>query len=274
MKLLLSLIFSLTSGVLIANATPTATGNTSNKAINKIPLNTENKLHDLTTPTWLKPYSAQYKVTRGGDKKGVASRVLSVQNNIWKLISYSKVSIFLFSDKRTEVTTFKWLDHHLKTLSYLYEIKNSFSKKKTREFFDWDLKIIRGSRDKKGSWQLPLEEDIYNSLSHQIVIRQFLISHQAKNHTNNTAKTPTTISFKISAKGHIKSREYQILNSDTVQTPAGEFNAIKIVRQSGSRKTIFWMAPKFNYIPIKIYQEKKGAEQGTMVLTNINFSKN
>ncbi|HFB67085.1 MAG TPA: DUF3108 domain-containing protein [Aeromonadales bacterium] len=221
-------------------------------------------------PKWLKPYVAHYRVYRGGDKKGKVTRELSVKQNLWTLTSYSKVSVFLFSDKRTEITTFRWEDSSLKTLSYIYQIKNSFSKKKTEEYFDWRLKIIRGHRDKKLNWQIPLEDNVYNPLSYQLAIRQQLMEFNTDKDKKITL--PQKLTLKVSAKGVVKERVFLIENEESIKTADGIFDAVKITRENGTRTTTFWMAKKLNYIPIKIYQEKEGKEQATMVLSDIKFN--
>ncbi len=227
---------------------------------------------DKTMPTkWLKPYVAHYRVYRGGDKKGKVTRELSVKQNLWTLTSYSKVSVFLFSDKRTEITTFRWEDSSLKTLSYIYQIKNSFSKKKTEEYFDWRLKIIRGHRDKKLNWKIPLEDNVYNPLSYQLAIRQQLMEFN----TDKDSRTefPEKLTLKVSSKGAIKARVFLIKKNESIKTPAAVFETVKIIRKNGSRTTIFWLAKELDYIPIKIYQEKEGEEQATMIISDIQFPK-
>ncbi len=226
--------------------------------------------HKSTPPKWLKPYSAHYRITRHGKKKGQATRELSHLQNLWTLSSYSKVSIFLFSDKRTEVTTFRWENFQLKTLSYNYLIKNSFSKKNTEENFDWEQKIIQGHRDKDLHWKIALEDEVYNPLSYQLVIRQQLIKLQKKN--QGILVFPQKLSIKVSGKGAIKIRQILVEKFEDIVTPAGTFTAAKLIKTSGSRTTIFWMAKKLDYIPVKIYQQKKGKEQATMVLSDIKFN--
>lgn len=233
-----------------------------------LPLNSERNI-EAVPPQWLKPYAAHYRVYRGGDKKGKVTRELSLEQNLWTLSSYSKVSIFLFSDKRTEVTTFKWQANQLKTLSYIYQIKNTFSKKKTEEYFDWQLNIIQGHRDKKLNWQLPLEENVYNPLSYQIAIRQQLMRY--KKLKDSKIERPEKLTLKVSSKGTIKDRVFLIEKNESIKTPAGVFETVKLLRKSGSRTTIFWLAEELDYIPIKIYQEKEGEEQATMMLAKLSF---
>ena len=218
----------------------------------------------LQNPTWLKPYSASYTIFRDDDKSGKATRSLKKSGESWELLSYSKAKVLFFTDKRTEKSIFQW-HQSLHPLSYFYEIKNSFKKQLTKEFFDWDLKVIRGKRTNKNQWQIPLKEGISDPLNHQLLLREQLIE------INNSAQSFSnkTFSFDITSKGTIQKRSYQLVAEETITTKAGDFESYKLVRERGSRKTILWMAKELDFIPVKIYQEKDGEEQGTMVLNNI-----
>ncbi len=217
-------------------------------------------------PNWLKPYSASYTIYRDGDNSGKAIRSIKKTNQNWELTSYSKAKVFFFTDKRTEKSIFRW-QQILLPQSYSYQIKNSFKKQLTKEFFDWDLNIIRGTRSKKGAWQIPLKEGVSDPLSHQLLLRKQLVelSHSGQPFTKKT------FSYNVSSKGAVQQRQYQLIAEEKITTKAGEFDSYKLVKERGTRKTIFWMAKQLDFIPIKIYQEKDGDEQATMILNKIEF---
>ena len=224
------------------------------------------KTNEINTPEWIKPYTASYTIYRDGDKSGKATRSLKKINQNWELLTYSKAKVLFFTDKRTEKSVFQW-QQTLRPLSYLYEIKNSFKKQLTKEYFHWDLKVIRGKRSKKNQWQIPLKEGITDPLSHQLLLREQLIT------INNSAKpfSKQILSFDVTSKGAIQKRSYQLVTEETITTKAGDFESYKLIRERGSRKTILWMAKKLDFIPVKIYQEKEGDEQGTMLLNKVDF---
>lgn len=221
---------------------------------------------------WLKPYDAVYNVYRSGDKKGKVNRTLKPQNGNWELYTQSKISLFLFKDKRIEKTTFKMDKGAIKPLSYFYEVDNSLAYKKTTEYFDWDLNIIKGERLKKGNWQIPLKRGVSNPLSNQLVIRQYLISHFKKSE-NLKIEKPITLSLDVSSKGTISPWQYQIESGEIVHTKAGDLKTIKVIRSHGTRRTLFWFSPSMEFIPVKIFLEKNGKEQGTMILKKVKFEK-
>jgi len=222
-------------------------------------------------PNWLKPYQAKYHVYRGGDKKGSVKRLLAQKNDHWELYTQSKLSLFFFSDKRTETTTFTFKQRKIIPLSYSYDVDNSFTHKRTTEFFDWDLKIIKGRRLQKGSWQLPLKKGISNPLSNQLLIRQYLINKFPETDKIKFS-SPLKLTLQVSSKGKISSWDYQIKKGEKIHTNLGEFETVKVIRSHGSRRTLFWLSISHQFIPVKIYLEKNGKEQGTMVLAKLKIN--
>lgn len=94
---------------------------------------------------------------------------------------------------------------------------------------------------------------------------------ESKQQKDKTITYPKKLTLKVSGKDSIKDREFLIEGGENIKTSAGNFESVKIIRKSGTRTTVFWMAKKLNYIPIKIYQEKEGEEQATMILSYIQF---
>jgi len=227
----------------------------------------DNTQHQQKPPPWLKPYAARYTILRDGDDSGYATRTLTQKDKHWELVSYSRAKVLFFTDKRTEITTFEW-NQQFQPLSYIYEIKNSFKKQLTKEYFDKDLKMVRGSRSKKGQWQIPFSKGLADPLNHQLLLRQQLIK------VRNSGKpfTAQTFSFDVTSKGSVQHRQYQLIAEEKITTQAGEFDSYKLVRERGTRKTIFWMAKQLDFIPVKIYQQKDGDEQATMVINKIEFT--
>ncbi len=228
------------------------------------------------SPSWLKPYTASYTIYRDGDKSGKGTRSLTRTGENWELISSTRAEVFFFKDRRTEKSVFNW-DRGFEPISYRYETKNSFKKQLITEFFDGDLKIVRGTRSKKGKWQFPLTEGLSDPLSHQLLLREKLIAVK-KEWTKNDNSTlaeyqfkPMIFSFEVSSKGKVRQRQYQLVAEEKITTKAGSFDSFKLIRKKGTKKTILWMATDLDFIPVKIYQEKDGDEQATMILDQYEF---
>ena len=80
--------------------------------------------------------------------------------------------------------------------------------------------------------------------------------------------------------------DYSVLDHDKVQTyrftrtgnasvntPAGKYDTVEMTRHDDSknRVTTFWLAPKLDYLPVRIRQTEPGKATISLVLTDISF---
>jgi hypothetical protein len=67
----------------------------------------------------------------------------------------------------------------------------------------------------------------------------------------------------ISSKGTIKNYEYQYDGKEELILPYGLVKTIRLKREITEKKrvTYAWFAPELNYLLVKLYQVKAGAEQ-------------
>ena len=61
-------------------------------------------------------------------------------------------------------------------------------------------------------------------------------------------------SYRIADGGKMKSYNFETLSEETVQTPYGDFEALKVerFRDDRERETIFWCVRKLDYLPVKV----------------------
>ena len=67
----------------------------------------------------------------------------------------------------------------------------------------------------------------------------------------------------ISTRGSIKNYEYQYDGEEELMLPYGLVKTIRLKREIVEKKriTYAWFAPELNYLLVKLYQVKAGAEQ-------------
>ncbi|MGH8668947.1 MAG: DUF3108 domain-containing protein [Burkholderiales bacterium] len=53
-------------------------------------------------------------------------------------------------------------------------------------------------------------------------------------------------------KGGISHHEYQIAGTERVQTPAGEFDAVKVLRQKEDERSEIWLATQLGGLPVRL----------------------
>jgi hypothetical protein len=77
----------------------------------------------------------------------------------------------------------------------------------------------------------------------------------------------------IGSKGTIKNYEYQYDGAEELILPYGLVNTIRLKREVNEKKrvTYAWFAPELNYLLVKIYQIKSGAEQFEAQLSELEY---
>jgi len=129
-----------------------------------------------------------------------------------------------------------------------YEYVRSGRKGRTDEIeFDWkEMEILNPVSGEP--WQITMPDDVQDRMGSQLQL-MFDLAHQEK-----------TLSYPIADDGRIRHYTLRIVGRETLQTPFGRLEAVKIIRESANsrRNTTFWCAPALNYLPIRIdHRERK-----------------
>jgi hypothetical protein len=123
--------------------------------------------------------------------------------------------------------------------------------------FDWEqMKIIDPASG--NPWDITMPEDIQDRMASQLQL-MFDLAHHEKD-----------LSYPIADDGRIKHYTLRIVGRETIQTPVGRLEALKIIRQSANsrRATTFWCAPALGYLPIRIDHREK-SDDFTMNLKSV-----
>lgn len=76
-----------------------------------------------------------------------------------------------------------------------------------------------------------------------------------------------TVAFAMVEDDRIKTYRFAITGRETIELPAGRFDAVVVQRVDDPRKTTrFWLAAASHYMPVKVEQIKDGDSQLSMVL--------
>lgn len=143
--------------------------------------------------------------------------------------------------KAEEISEFKVVANGIQPQQYQSIRTTPFKKKKEALGFDWDKQELH-YQDRKKTGSRQLETDIYDPLS-----SFYALSNQVK----NGAKT---IRFKEAKGRKLKSRKYTVEQTETIETPFGKLDTIKLRKQDQERETLVWLAPQMNYLVVKLHQ--------------------
>ena len=75
------------------------------------------------------------------------------------------------------------------------------------------------------------------------------------------------VEFAMVDERRVKKYRFAITGRETVEVPAGKFEAVLVQRVDDKKKTTkFWLAPAKDYMPVKVEQVKQGSVELRMVL--------
>jgi hypothetical protein len=125
--------------------------------------------------------------------------------------------------------------------------------------FDWSgrkVKTIKGGDVRMRD----LPERAYDHFLIQQAVRQWVIAHAGD-------AQPAPAEFTMVDDDRFKTYRFAIVGRESVDTPAGRFDTIRVERVDNPEKSSrFWVAPARGYVPVKIEHIEKGSVQLRMEL--------
>ncbi|HEY8386490.1 MAG TPA: DUF3108 domain-containing protein [Porticoccaceae bacterium] len=79
--------------------------------------------------------------------------------------------------------------------------------------------------------------------------------------THDQAEDVDQLSYTVIHRGRLKDYAYRIVEQDVnLDTPLGNLNTLKVerVRDDDDRRTVLWLAPDLNYLPVRLVQAEDG----------------
>ncbi|MGD8574947.1 MAG: DUF3108 domain-containing protein [Gammaproteobacteria bacterium] len=78
--------------------------------------------------------------------------------------------------------------------------------------------------------------------------------------------------YAVAAKGEVTRYHLTREGEETIKTPAGRFETVRIRQQEADsdRVTTFWCAPRLGYLPVKVEQRKGGDTPNRMELSRLD----
>ncbi|MFD2633157.1 DUF3108 domain-containing protein [Idiomarina piscisalsi] len=213
----------------------------------------------------MKPYEANYVITRGDSEYGEGYRYLEVSpDDEWQLRTKSDISWFILSDTREARSVFIVDDENnrLEPREFIYMRTGTGSDKSFHGEFRADDKKVRNV-DTGRMLDINWENALFDEAN---VIEQLRI---------DVAGGAEQFKYRVvNEKGEEDEYRFRVMaESQVLSLPYGEVEAIKVgrVRDNNRRQTFFWFAPELNYVMVKMQQFKEGDEQATMSLRSLDM---
>jgi hypothetical protein len=199
-------------------------------------------------------YRATYSVLHKSDPVGKAIRELTyLKDNSIQYNYETDISWLIFSDKRQETAIVTINQNKVIPRKYSYKRQGTGPDKSYQ--WQYDLLNKKATNLKKNKQiTLNFSDGLLDKLSYHLQNRIDLI-------TNPEQKR--FVYPVIGSKGTVKNYEYQYDGEEELILPYGLVKTIRLKREVNEKKriTYAWFAPELNYLLVKIYQVKSGAEQ-------------
>lgn len=200
-------------------------------------------------------YAAEFDL--GINISGTATRQLQpLDNGRWQLSMHaSAVLASIDESSRFELRP----DQRLLPQHYNYQRK-LIGKKKQRELtFDWQNNHI-ASRYNDHTQRIKLEPDTLDTISYQFQL------------WNDMKAGMQSVDYRVADNGRIKDYRFNRLGDETVETPAGQFETIKVARDRGKgsgRQTYIWFAKAHEHVIVKLEQIETDGKRYSLLLERL-----
>lgn len=207
-------------------------------------------------------FDANYALYSKGAKIADMDRSMTPQADgtyLFKSDTHTAGLISLFrKDHVVEQSTWELAGGVLKPLQYLYSHTGGRKNRNVAVKFDWGANritnIVNGD-----SWKMPTAPNVMDKL-----LYQFAIMHDLEAGRQSLAYT-------IADGGKIKTYRFEPQGRETIKTPLGELQTLKLVRfkPNSSRRTTLWCALRYRYLPVKVVNEEDDGGRTTAIIQSL-----
>ncbi|MGH1372847.1 MAG: DUF3108 domain-containing protein [Cellvibrionaceae bacterium] len=204
------------------------------------------------------PFTAVYKA-QYGSLTITATRSLQKLNDDTMELRFAAKS---WLARIEEVSQFNWdKQGQLVPQNYHYQRSGLGRDREAYLDFDWKKrKVVNNVQNKP--WSMKLPQDALDKLSYQLQLRHDLINAKADMH------------YQIADGGRLKTYSFEILGEETLNTPVGQLNTVKVkrIRKNAKRTTHLWLAKDWNHLVVKIQQTEKDGKHYEINLASADLN--
>lgn len=195
----------------------------------------------------LKPYKADYSFSIEGKYNGTAQRSLTKSGKNYRYLFSASVPVVA---NATQDTTFAYQSggtQNFLPLKHKTKYKIFVASRSTDLNFDYKGKKLN-TKHRGKSKTYTLNGAALDELTLEMQIRKDLKEGKLKKN------------YKIASRKGIRNIPFKNEGKTKITVPAGTFDVIKIrrVHDNPKRKSYFWLAPKLDYLPVRVMQNDKG----------------
>jgi len=203
-------------------------------------------------------FKAEFEVRVKGIYVGTAKRQLDIKKNQAEFHSTAKPGGLakLFSTAVvTETSAMELSGSKVKPLTYSYDQTGGKDIKHKSVIFDWQQGLIKFSDG--GGKEFPISDHAYDMLNFQLELMHTL------------QRGTQEFEFDVADYRNLYTYHSRVVGKEKVSVPFGELETIKVDSrsQTDGKHFVFWCAPAFDYLPVRVEYTKKPG--GIVFLTEL-----
>ena len=207
----------------------------------------------------LDPFEAQYSLyAKGVVVASITRRLAEFDDNSYEYRSETKTTglVALFKRVRVvETSRFSLQGQQLRPDYYSYARSGGKEKRDVSVLFDWTDNRIKHTINGE-SWQMPAQPGVMDKLLYELAIR----------HDVDNGHSPVV--YQVADGGGIRTYNFERLGEETISTPLGTHETIKMVRRKSNsgRVTVFWCAKDLDFLAVQVeFIEQDGSKTRAVI---------
>ena len=197
------------------------------------------------------PFQASYQFSYNNKNLGSATRTLSQQGNNWTYVFNAKAGGIASA---SETSQFSFVDNKITSQKFSRSSKILIHNNTMSINFNPNTKVVNTKKDDTAR-SFPWQAGALDELNAELQIREDLKS--------NSLRTK----YLIADAKALDERRFVKQGTETIKTNYGTFSTIKVVMQHDKpeRNTVFWLAPKLDYLPVKMAHNDGKSSYGLLL---------
>lgn len=199
----------------------------------------------------MSPFQASYQFSYNGKNMGSATRTLSKSGNNWTYVFAAKAGAIASA---TETSHFSLNGNNIISNNFSRSSKILIHNNTMSINFNPNAKTINTKKDDKAR-SFAWKSGVLDELNAELQLREDLKASGLKS------------SYAIADAKEVESRRFVKQGTEKVKTSYGTFDTIKVVMKHDkpNRDTIFWLAPKLDYVPVKVSHQDGKTSYGLLL---------
>ncbi len=195
-------------------------------------------------------FSVAYSLSQGGvDLARLERKGYRVADERYVIESVAKpvgIAAWILRATSEERSEWRLVAGRVVPLKYFYRESGRDRNREMELIYDWEKRIAVDRKSGK-RWQLP--SDAQDQTSIQFAIMEALRRGEKEFH------------FSLLDGERIRFHRYRVMGKEILDTELGRVEVIEVkeIREPGKRHSVFWCAPRYAYLPMRVEQRKRGS---------------